>query len=144
MVRKHFIDRGYKVWVSGQSKIGIEAFILAMFPGARWKRDDSYLIMVDVFGEETIKKFIAIVEQEKKKVGLRRHGGDPDLFVQNSQNKDERFFVEVKAEDFTRSRLYKDDLNDQQRLVFALIEKHLKCQVRIAKVQIIKSVMASS
>jgi len=137
VVRKHFIDQGYEVWVSGQSKLGIDAFILAMFPGARQKRDQSYLNIVGVFGKETVDKFLAIVEHEKKKYGLPRHGGDPDLFVQNTQEPSDRFFVEVKAEDFTGKRLYRDNLNKQQHLLFTLIEKHLKCQVRLAKVQIV-------
>lgn len=140
-VRKHFIDKGYKVWVSGQSKIGIDAFILAMFPGAQQRQDPSYLNMVKVFGQKTIEAFNAIVEKKKKEAGLPRHGGDPDLFVQNPKNLDERFFVEVKAEDFTRKHRYKDDLNAQQLLVFPLIEKHLKCQVRISKVQIVKNLI---
>jgi len=126
-----------KVWVSGQSKLGIDAFILAMFPSARETRDQSYLNMVKVFGEKNLDRFIAIVEQEKKKCGLARHGGDPDLFVQSTQNPSDRFFVEVKAEDLTGRRRYQDKLNKQQHLLFPLIEKELKCQVRVAKVQIV-------
>lgn len=139
VARQHFIDQGYNVWVSGQSKLEIDAFILAMFPGARQKRDRSYLKMVEVFGEKEIDRFIAIVEKQKEKANLPRHGGDPDLFVENPKIPDNRFFVEVKAEDFTGKRHYKDDLNDQQRLVFPLIEKYLKCEVRLAPVQIVNS-----
>jgi hypothetical protein len=137
VARKHFMDQGYKVWVSGQSKLGIDAFILAMFPSARKARDQSYLNMVKVFGEKKLDRFIAIIEQEKEKCGLARHGGDPDLFVQSTQNPSDRFFVEVKAEDFTGRRRYHDKLNKQQHLLFPLIETQLKCQVRLAKVQII-------
>lgn len=137
VVRKRFMDQGYKVWVSGQSKLGIDAFILAMFPSARETRDQSYLNMVKVFGEKKLDRFIAVVEQEKKKYGLARHGGDPDLFVQSTQNPSDRFFVEVKAEDFTGRRRYQDKLNKQQHLLFPLIEKELKCQVRLVKVQIV-------
>ena len=144
VVRKHFMNQGYEVWVSGQSKLGIDAFILAMFPGARRKHDQSYLNMVKLFGQEKIDKFISIVEQEKKKYGLPRHGGDPDLFVQNTQNPSDRFFVEVKAEDFTGRRRYQDKLNKQQHLLFPLIEKHLKCQVRLAKVQIVTDLTISN
>lgn len=139
VVRKHFLDQGYGVWVSGQSKLGMDAFILAMFPGGRRKRDQSYLNMVKVFGEEEIYRFISIVEQEKKINGLPRHGGDPDLFVQNNNNHKDRFFIEVKAEDDTGKYPYKDRLNEQQHLVFPLIEKHLKCEVCLAKVKIISN-----
>jgi hypothetical protein len=139
VVREYFIHRGYGVWVSGTSKLGIDAFTLAMFPGARRKGDPSYLKMVDVFGEKTVEAFNKIVEKQKKEANLVRHGGDPDLFVQDSDNPNDRFFVEVKAEDLTHKHYYKDNLNDQQLLVFPLIEKHLKCQVRLARVQIVDS-----
>lgn len=143
VVRKHFMDQGYRVWVSGQSKLGIDAFILVMFPGLRQNRDQSYLTMIEVFGEKKIDQFITIAEQEKKRYHLPRHGGDPDLFVLNPAKPNDKFFVEVKAEDFSHMRHYKDDLNDQQRLVFPLIEKLLKCQVRLAKVQIFDRVETS-
>lgn len=144
VVRKHLIDNGYKVWVSGQSKLGIDAFILAMFPKARLLRDQSYLNTIEIFGETEIKDFIKIVEAQKKKEGIARHGGDPDLLVQNIKNPTDKFFVEAKAEDLTGKRSYKDTLNKQQRLVFPLIEKHLKCQVKIANVQIIADRMPSN
>jgi hypothetical protein len=143
VVRKHFINRGYKVWVSGTSKLGIDSFTLAMFPGARQQGDQSYLNMIGMFGKKTVENFIAIVEKKKETAGLCRHGGDPDLFVLNPQNPIDRFFVEVKAEDFTGRHHYKDDLNDQQRLVFPLIEYHLKCEVRLAKVQIVDTMETS-
>jgi hypothetical protein len=139
VVRKHFIDRGYKVWVSGQSKIGIDAFILAMFPAARKRRDGSYLTMVWAFGEELLEKFNAIADQEKLKAGRSRHGGDPDLFVQNPKRITDKFFIEVKLEDFTGRRRYQDALNENQKIVFPLIEEHLKCQVRLARVQIVSN-----
>lgn len=138
------MDQGYKVWVSGQSKLGIDAFVLAMFPTARKRRDQSYLIMIEVFGEEKIREFISIVEQEKRKYDISRHGGDPDLFVQNPHNPSDRFFVEVKAKDLTGRRRYQDKLNQQQHLVFPLIEKFLKCQVRLAEVHIVTDLTTSN
>lgn len=136
VVRKHLIDSGYRVWVSGQSKQGIDAFILAMFPNARLRRDQSYLNTIQVFGEKETEEFIRKVEGHKKKEGMARHGGDPDLLVQNIENPTDKFFVEVKAEDLTGKSRYKDRLNKQQHLVFPLIEKHLKCQIKLANVQI--------
>lgn len=138
------MDKGYKVWVSGQSKLGIDAFVLAMFPTARKRRDQSYLNMIEVFGEEKIREFISIVEQEKKKYNIPRHGGDPDLFVQNTHNPLDRFFVEVKAQDFTGRHRYQDKLNEQQHLVFPLIEKILKCQVRLAEVHVATDLTTSN
>jgi hypothetical protein len=135
VARRYFMDKGYSVWVSGQSKIGIPVFNLLMFPGARNRRDRSYLTMVNAFSEKKIKDFITNVEREKKLKGLRRNGGDPDLFVQNPQNPDDRFFVEVKAED--PKRRYKDKLNEQQLFVFPFIEKELMCEVRLAKVRVL-------
>ena len=136
VVRKHFMDHGFRVFVSGQSKMGIDSYVLVMFPRARERRDRSYLNIVEAFGEDKVKAFIAIVEGEKQKAGFPRHGGDPDLFVLNLKKPRDRFFVEVKLEDLTGRRRYADKLNDQQRLVFPLIEKHLKCRVRLARVQI--------
>jgi len=98
--------------------------------------------MIEVFGTKMIEEFIAIVEARKKKEGLPRHGGDPDLFVQHPENRIDRFFIEVKAEDLSSTRRYQDKLNKQQLLVFPLIEKHLKCQVRLAKVQIVVDTLA--
>jgi hypothetical protein len=137
VARKHFVEHGYKVFVSGQSKIGIKAFNLLNFPSARQKGDQSYLEMIEVFGKKKIDNFISIAEQEKKKYGLRRNGGDPDLFIQNIHNPSDKFFVEVKAQDFTKRRRYQDKLNNQQHLVFPLIEEYLKCQVRLANLQIV-------
>jgi len=144
VVRKHFIDNGYRVWVSGQSKQGIDAFILAMFPNARLRRDQSYINILRVFGEKEIEEFIMIAETQKRNEGIARHGGDPDLLVQNIADPADKFFVEVKAEDLSGKRKYKDKLNKQQLLVFPLIEGHLKCQVRIANVQIVADTMLSS
>ena len=56
VVRKHLIDKGYRVWVSGQSKQGIDAYILAMFPNARLLRDQSYLNTISVLGEKAIEE----------------------------------------------------------------------------------------
>lgn len=137
VVRKHLIDNGYRVWVSGVSKLGMAAYILAMFPTARRERDQSYLNTVHIFGEELTKEFITIVETHKKDAGTPRHGGDPDLLAQDSKDPANRFFVEVKAEDLTGKSKYKDKLNNQQLFVFPLIEKHLGCQVRVATVQIV-------
>lgn len=137
VARKHFHDLGYIAWASGQSKLGNDVFILAMFPGARARRDLAYLNMIEMFGEKKIRSFIEIVEKEKKDMGIPRHGGDPDLFIMNAQNPGDRFFAEAKAEDLTGKSSYKDKLNKQQLLVFPLIEKHLGCQVRLVRIQIV-------
>ena len=65
-----------------------------------------------------------------------RISGDPDLFV--FHRKDLRLpFVEVKLEDFTKPRTYRDTIGDQQLFLFPLIEKLLKCPVRIVRVQVV-------
>ena len=46
-------------------------------------------------------------------------------------------FAEVKMENFTNPRPYRDTLGDQQLFLFPLIEKLLKCPVRIVRVQVV-------
>jgi hypothetical protein len=47
--------------------------------------------------------------------------------------------------DFSRPDFrYQDKLNKQQHLLFPLIEKELRCQVRLAKVQIVTESTISS
>lgn len=65
-----------------------------------------------------------------------RHGGDPDLFVQKPKDPADRFFVEVKLEDLTRPKPYRDRLNGNQLILFPLIESVLKCYVWVATVSI--------
>ena len=48
-----------------------------------------------------------------------------------------RFFVEVKLEDLTLRRPYRDRLNNQQLILFPLIERELGCEVRVATVSIV-------
>ena len=43
----------------------------------------------------------------------------------------------VKLENFTNPRPYRDTLGDQQLFLFPLIEKLLKCPVRIVRVQVV-------
>lgn len=140
VARTYFSEKGYKVFISGQAKkmakFKVDAFCLLNFPTARQKNDQAYHEMTKIFGVKRVENFICIAEQEKKKYGLRRNGGDPDLFVINKNNPSDKFFVEVKAQDFTKKRRYQDKLNKQQHLVFPLIERYLKCQVRLVIVQI--------
>jgi hypothetical protein len=59
------------------------------------------------------------------------------LFVFHRNDPLPRFFVEVKLDDFTRRRTYRDKIGDQQLFLFPLIEKLLKCAVRIVRVQVV-------
>ena len=45
-------------------------------------------------------------------------------------------FVEVKLENLAKAHPYFDSLNEQQKVLFPLIQTHLGCGVRLARVQV--------
>ena len=57
--------------------------------------------------------------------GLSGGGGDPDLFIFR-RGGSEQFFVEVKDE---------DELHANQLVCFPIIEEHLRCSVKVARIQ---------
>ena len=61
----------------------------------------------------------------RRKGSGNRGGGDPDLFVYKGDGKRTRFFVEVK---------HKDELQINQIVVFPLIEKILRCPVKLVRI----------
>jgi len=132
-VRQLLIDQGYRVYVSGLSKVGIDSYSLAMFPGQR--QDKAFDNTKHVLGldDRALNEFLRLVSLRRARAGLGNHGGDPDLLAQHGQRLHDRFFVEVKAE----SRTYRDDLTDQQHIVFPLIKVHLQQRILLAKVHIL-------
>lgn len=128
---------GYETWMSGQSKLGDDTYLLMRLPGKRREGDAAYQRIIDVFGADAIRDFDQIAKRARIQAGFRSAGGDPDLFVRHRTDRSLRFFVEVKREDFTKTPVYRDTFGDQQLLLFPLIEKRLKCQVRVARVQIV-------
>jgi len=128
---------GYQTWISGQSKLGPDTYLLMRLPGKRRDGDAAYRRIIDAFGADVIRDFDQIAKQKRLDAGFRSAGGDPDLFVRHRTDRDLRFFVEVKREDFTKTPVYRDTFGDQQLLLFPLIEKYLKCSVRVARVQIV-------
>ena len=77
------------------------------------------------------------IDDRRRDGRFTRPGGDPDLFVFHRKDLRLRFFVEVKLEDFTKPRTYRDTIGDQQLFLFPLVEKRLKCPVRIVRVQVV-------
>jgi hypothetical protein len=132
-VRQLLLDQGYHVYVSGLSKVGIESYSLAMFPGQRKDRAFDNTKRVLDMDEGALDEFLRLVRRRRAYSRLGNYGGDPDLLVQHGRRPLDRFFVEVKAE----SRTYKDDLTNQQHLVFPLIRAHLKQRIVLAKVHIL-------
>jgi hypothetical protein len=126
---------GYQTWFSGQSKSGRHTYLLTRLPGKRREDDAAYVRMKRAFGADVIGRFDKAAEELRRENHLKTAGGDPDLFVFHRADPKLRFFVEVKLETFTLP--YRDDLGEQQRLLFPLIEKLLDCPVRIARVQVV-------
>jgi hypothetical protein len=133
VVRKKYEERGYHCWISAQSKHGVDSYLLERMPGKRRHKDPAYLKMVDVFGS-LLDEFHQLASAARQLNGLSKPGGDPDLFVQCRDDSSDKFFVEVKLEDLTGRRRYKDEPNKQQRVLFPLIEKKLNCEVKLAMV----------
>jgi hypothetical protein len=122
VVREYLIKRHYKVLCSSSVRKTSESFICASYPGLRREKPlhPAYQRMAQVFGFERLNKFNAIAEEEKRKHGRNRGGGDPDMFVYKGNGRRVRFFVEVK---------HKDKPHTNQKIVFHLIRKHLGCPV---------------
>ncbi len=139
VVRKTFEARGYECLVSAQSKHGIPCYLLERLPGIRRKRDSAYLTMEAAFGRQTLDRFHKKVAAQRAALGLKSAGGDPDLFVVRRGDPDERFFIEVKLDDPTGRRPYRDGLGDQQHLLFPLIESYLSCDVKLITVLVVDS-----
>ena len=136
VVRKAYDERGYDCWISAQSKHGVPSYLLERMPGKRRLGDRAYLKMIEVFGSERLAQLHVMASGNRRAHGLRSAGGDPDLFVQCRGNQLDRFFVEVKLEDLTGFRPYRDKLNQQQLILFPLIEHILACDVRLATVSL--------
>lgn len=136
VVRKAYDERGYDCLISAQSKHGVPSYLLERMPGKRRLGDQAYLNMTKVFDSERLAKLHVMAAAKRKARGLRSAGGDPDLFVQCRGNPLDRFFVEVKLEDLTGARPYRDKLNQQQLILFPLIEDILACDVRLATVSL--------
>jgi hypothetical protein len=138
VVRKTYEARGYECMVSAQSKHGIPCYLLERLPRIRRRRDEAYLRMEEAFGRRALERFHAKVAAGRTAIGLRSAGGDPDLFVVRRGNTHDRLFIEVKLDDPTGRRPYRDELGRQQHLVFPLIEAELGCEVRLTTVLVVK------
>lgn len=137
VVRKLYDALSYESWLSGQAKLGDSTYLLTRMPDKRRQGDAAYRRIVDFLGEAAFTRFERVVSEARSRRSHKTVGGDPDLFVFNRRDRSLRFFVEVKLEDQTRKPPYRDTLGDNQELLFPLIARYLKCEVRIARVQIV-------
>jgi hypothetical protein len=128
-VREYFLTRGYKVLFSDSGGETSENFICASYPVLRRAKPlhPAYRRMARIFGLERLNEFNNIAEKAKRrrKNGSNRGGGDPDLFVYKGNGRRIRFFVEAK---------HKDKLLTNQKVVFRLIKKHLRCPVKVFRI----------
>lgn len=126
VVRKHYIDLGYRVLAS-EPRLLEYGFILLSYPGKRRERDDSYTKMTGLLGTdlETLDSLNLIADKAKIAATGNNGGGDPDLFVYKPDGS-EKFFVEAK---------WKDDLTAKQLATFPIIERRWRVIVaQITKV----------
>lgn len=136
-VMRHFYEvLGYEVWFSGQAKLGDDTYPLTRMPEKRSKGNPAFTRITDVFGEERVNALNEAATTARKQLVGRAAGGDPDIFVRSRLTPGDRFFVEVKLEDLSNTRVYRDTLKEQQLMLFPLIERHLGCEVRLALVQV--------
>jgi hypothetical protein len=101
VAEKFFKDLGYKV---------LDQYLLIRQPRKR-ENNPGYKKLRRIFGREKINK---VIEESKPSLKIQP-GGDPDLFVYNTKNR-EFFFVEVKEN---------DHLTENQKNVLPIIEKYL-------------------
>ena len=129
VTREYFRKKGFTVLASEPRLISPmdampEGYVLCSYPGYRKRGAECYQRMVDIFGADVLTELNAEMDIARKKHGRTTHGGDPDLFVYKGDGKRVRFFVEVKD---------KDQLITNQKICFPLIEKYLKCEVRVVR-----------
>ena len=136
VVRKAYAQRGFDCWISAQSKHGVPSYLLERMPRIRHRQDPAYLKTLAMFGRERVQRVHDAAGAARRAHGLRTAGGDPDLLVRRRGHLTERFFVEVKLEDLTGSRPYRDTLNPQQLILFPIIEAELGCKVVLATVSV--------
>jgi hypothetical protein len=139
VIRRLYQALGYHSWVSGQSRLGDETYLLTRLPDKRRQGDAAYRRIVDSFGEYAVRRLDEAAASRRQEYGFKAAGGDPDLFVFHPKERALRFFVEVKLENFTKTPPYRDRLGEQQLLLFPLIEQHLDCPIRVARVQVVES-----
>ena len=134
VVRRALEGRGYSTFVSAQTKHGIPCYLLERLPGVRRRGDSAYLMTVAAFRQHDLDAFHRKAAAHRRKAGLKAAGGDPDLFVTGPRGR--RFFVEVKLEDLTGARPYRDRIGKQQHVLFPLIETELQCDVWLVTVSV--------
>jgi hypothetical protein len=127
-VREEFRRQKYTVWGSEPRLISAESgqsegFVLLSFCDHRRNDAECYANMLRIFGKRQVADLNDEADRIKKEMKGSTSGGDPDLFIFNRDNPTDRFFVEVKDRG--------DKLAELQKVCFGLIEKYLKCEVRL-------------
>jgi hypothetical protein len=113
VARHHYEKKGYLVE---------DDYCLIRKPRQR-EKNVGYQLICKAFGKDKVSLIIKEAETVLKAKGMG-HGGDPDLFVYQSDLA-EAFFVETKE--------YPDRLRNNQKIVMNLIKKFL-CPVYIAEI----------
>jgi hypothetical protein len=134
VARQRYFDLGCEARISGRAnEDGVKSFQVVWELKEDPKKDEGYRHMVDVFTEPLMIRLRDLAKVARKKAGLRRPGGEPDLFVECPNGG--HFFVEVKRHGPGR---YRDEANTQQHVLFPLIEGELGCEVKLFRVKIVR------
>lgn len=113
VAKKYFEDQGCNV----------ESYYYLVRNRRKRERMPGFHKIIGIFGEKRVRRLIAEADNAFRSTGKTIASGDPDLFVHNEKT-NEYFFVEVK---------HTDQITENQRILFPLIQKHL-CPVYIARV----------
>jgi hypothetical protein len=113
VAKKYFEEQGYKV----------ESYYYLVRNRNKRERMPGFKKICHIFSEGKVRLLIAEADKAFRSAGKKIASGDPDLFVYN-ESTGNWFFVEIKEN---------DQVTDNQRLLFPLIQKFL-CSVFVARV----------
>jgi hypothetical protein len=113
VAKKYFEEQGFNV----------ESYYYLVRNKKKRERMPGFKKICRIFDEGKVRLLIAEADKVFRSIGKKITSGDPDLFIYNESTGD-RFFVEVKEN---------DQVTDNQKVLFPLIEKHL-CPVFIVRV----------
>src|SRR3990172_851920 len=71
VMRRVYDALGYRSWVSGQSRLGQDTYLLTRLPGKRRQGDAAYKRIVDAFGDDAVRELNEAATEERKAAGFK-------------------------------------------------------------------------